>query len=160
MGSCVSAEAVAQAQAPVIPIAGRPWHEANYSGRTSVGALGVRGNGALLLTKGTLEFTMLLPRQRTVVQLRDVTDISEEQWFLGKSVGGRKCIVVHFNAPEKGTGNNSSSNNSSSVVSDSIGFYVLSCGNAAFVAALRHAVSDARALQVNVPLHLHPQPLD
>ena len=69
-------------------------------GLRSAGRGQVRGTGTLVLTGDALRFRQWIPRRETLIPLAAVTDVGQERWWLGKTVG-RPLLRVTW-VPEGG----------------------------------------------------------
>ncbi len=68
---------------------------ANNFGLTSKGALQMRGNGGLVLTRDALTFLPLVGSNELHIPLADIKQVSTVRSHLGKSVG-RKLLKIDF----------------------------------------------------------------
>jgi hypothetical protein len=94
-GLVSKAKARVAAQIPAEAIVMVDW-VANNFGVQSLGVTQLRGNGALVLTKDTLHFFMLVGQRELKIPLASITGISFVNRHLGKTVG-RKLLAVDFN---------------------------------------------------------------
>lgn len=68
---------------------------ANFIGRQSAGGMQLRGNGALVLTSGSLEFLMLWPNRRIRIPVSSITGTSVVRSHCGRTIG-RDLLKVQY----------------------------------------------------------------
>jgi hypothetical protein len=93
-GLVSKAKARVAAQIPAQAIVMVDWMANNF-GVQSLGVTQLRGNGALVLSKDTLHFFMLVGQRELKIPLAAITGVSLVNRHLGKTVG-RKLLAVDF----------------------------------------------------------------